>query len=548
MTPLLETALAIENVPLLIQLPLKPSWVEETLSSVGQNLGTSAIGLVQAILILLVGWIVAGIIRKMIYGLLKRTDIDNKIASWITGQPGDSTVPIEQWIAEIAYWLVILFTVIAALETLKLQQVSQPLRVLLESVTGFLPQIGGAAILVGLAWLLATLVKLIVTRTLRTVNLDERLGQQVGETPTPQFSLSDTIGNTLYWFIFLLFLPSILSTLQLEGTLEPVQDLLNQILAVLPNIFAGILIAFVGWSIAQVIRRIVTNLLAASGADRLGTRFGLTAAGEQRSLSWILGTVVYVLVLIPVSISALNALQIDAISEPAIAMLEQVLVILPQVFTAALILVLAYLGGNYVSELVASLLVGLGFNNVLQWLGLSGIVAKTTTTVDVEGATPSETPETPETKIPTRTPSELAGTVVLIAIMLVATLAAVDILQIPALTEFVQGTMQVGGQVLVAMIIFAVGLYLANWAFNLISSSGNRQARIVGHAARIAVIALVSAMSLRQIGIASDIVNLAFGLLLGGIAVAIAIAFGWGGRDIAAEQIRHWINDFNRND
>ncbi|WP_204103744.1 MULTISPECIES: mechanosensitive ion channel [Spirulina sp. CCY15215] len=545
MTPLLETTLAIENVPLLIQLPPKPSWVEEILSSVGQNLGTSAIGLVQAILILLVGWIVAGIIRKMIYGLLKRTDIDNKIASWITGQPGDSTVPIEQWIAEIAYWLVILFTVIAALETLKLQQVSQPLRVLLESVTGFLPQIGGAAILVGLAWLLATLVKLIVTRTLRTVNLDERLGQQVGETPTPQFSLSDTIGNTLYWFIFLLFLPSILSTLQLEGTLEPVQDLLNQILAILPNILAGILIAFVGWSIAQVIRRIVTNLLAASGADRLGARFGLTAAGEQRSLSWILGTVVYVLVLIPVSISALNALQIDAISEPAIAMLEQVLVILPQVFTAALILVLAYLGGNYVSELVASLLVGLGFNNVLQWLGLSGIVAKTTTTVDVEGATPSETPET---KIPTRTPSELAGTVVLIAIMLVATLAAVDILQIPALTEFVQGTMQVGGQVLVAMIIFAVGLYLANWAFNLISSSGNRQARIVGHAARIAVIALVSAMSLRQIGIASDIVNLAFGLLLGGIAVAIAIAFGWGGRDIAAEQIRGWIDDFNKND
>jgi hypothetical protein len=208
MTPLLETALAIENVPLLIQLPAKPPWVEETLSSVGQNLGMSVIGLVQAILILFVGWIVAGIIRKLIYGLLNRTDIDNKIASWVTGQQDNSNLPIEKWIAEIAYWIAILFTLIAALETLELQQVSQPLQALLESVTSFLPQIGGAAILIGLAWLLATLVKLIVTRTLRTVNLDERLGQQVGETPGSQFSLAQTIGNTLYWFIFLLFLPS----------------------------------------------------------------------------------------------------------------------------------------------------------------------------------------------------------------------------------------------------------------------------------------------------------------------------------------------------
>ncbi|MGK7926975.1 MAG: mechanosensitive ion channel [Spirulina sp.] len=540
-----ETALAIGESRVLAQLPPLPGWVEDMLSTVGESLGTSVLDLVRAILILLIGWIVAGIIRRIILGLLNRTDIDNKIAAWITGsREGSESLPIEKWIAETFYWLAILFTVIAALEALKLQQVSEPLQSLLESVTSFLPQIGGAAILIGLAWLLATLVKLIMTRALRTARLDERLGQQVTrEGQDTQFSLAETLGNTLYWFVFLLFLPSILSTLQLEGTLVPVQELLNQILQAIPNILVGIAIAFAGWLIAQVVRRVVTNLLAASGADRLGARFGLTGEEEQRALSWILGTVVYVLILIPVAISALNALQIDAISQPAIAMLEQVLSILPQVFTATLILVLAYLGGNYVSELVTSLLVGIGFNNVLQWLGLGSSIGESPS--DVEGEPASDTSEA---KIPTRTPSELAGTIVLIAIMLVAALAAVDILQIPALTQFVQGTMQVGGQVLVAAIIFGFGLYLANLAFNLIASSGNRQARIVAHAARIAVIALVSAMSLRQIGIASDIVNLAFGLLLGGMAVAIAIAFGLGGRDIAAEQIRGWLEEFKKND
>ncbi len=85
---------------------------------------------------------------------------------------------------------------------------------------------------------------------------------------------------------------------------------------------------------------------------------------------------------------------------------------------------------------------------------------------------------------------------------------------------------------------------MANLAFNVINSSGNPQARILGQVARVAIIALVSAMALQQIGVASDIVNLAFGLLLGAIAVAIALAFGLGGRDIAHEQVREWLNSF----
>jgi hypothetical protein len=53
-------------------------------------------------------------------------------------------------------------------------------------------------------------------------------------------------------------------------------------------------------------------------------------------------------------------------------------------------------------------------------------------------------------------------------------------------------------------------------------------------------------MALQQMGVATNIVNLAFGLLVGAIAVAIALAFGLGGRDIASEQIREWLGSFKR--
>jgi hypothetical protein len=128
--------------------------------------------------------------------------------------------------------------------------------------------------------------------------------------------------------------------------------------------------------------------------------------------------------------------------------------------------------------------------------------------------------------------------------MLFAAVAAIDVLQIAALTAIVSGIVVISGRILGGLIVFAIGLYLANLVFNLITSSGSRQSRILAQIARIAIIALVLPMALQQMGIAGNIVELAFGLLLGAIAVAIALAFGLGSRDIAATQVREWLSSF----
>ncbi|MHC5727747.1 MAG: mechanosensitive ion channel, partial [Nostoc sp.] len=345
--------------------------------------------------------------------------------------------------------------------------------------------------------------------------------------------LSETIGNALYWFIFLLFLAPVLDALELRQALQPVQSLITEVLLILPKILAAILISVVGWFIANVVRRIVTNLLVATGIDRLGSRLGLSSAAGVQPLSSIIGTIVYVLILIPVAIAALNALRIDAISIPAIAMLQQVLNALPAIFTAVAIWIVAYFVGRFVADLVTSILTNLGFNNIFTILGL------TTPTRQIVISKESTAPQTPS-----RTPSEIVGIVALVGIMLFATVAAVNILNIPALTALVSGIVVIFGRILAGLVIFAIGLFLANLAFNIITSSGDRQAQILGQIARIAIIALVSAMSLQQIGVASVIVTLAFGIFLGAFAVAIALAFGLGGREIAREQVQEWLNSF----
>ena len=489
--------------------------------------------LLGAVAILLVGWLIAAIAAAVTRGILNRTNIDNRIAAGITGR---QDVPqVEKLISSLVFWSIILLTAVAVLQTLDLEIASRPLNNFLNQLIGFLPKLVGAGILLVTAWFLATIVKIITVRSLQAFNLDERLNPEPGDRAPSlnQVSLSQTIGNALYWFIFLLFLAPVLDTLGLQQALQPVQALITEVLLILPNILAAILIAVVGWFIANVVRRIVTNLLVTTGIDRLGSRLGLSSAAGVQPLSSIIGTIVYVLILIPVAIAALNALRIDAISVPAIAMLQQVLNALPAIFTAVAILIVAYFVGRFIADLVTSILTNLGFNNIFTILGL------TTPSRRIVISTESTTPP-----IPSRTPSEIAGIVALVGIMLFATVAAVNILNIPALTALVSGIVIIFGRILAGLVIFAIGLFLANLAFNIITSSGDRQAQILGQVARIAIIALVSAMALQQIGVASDIVNLAFGLLLGAIAVAIALAFGLGGRDIAREQVQEWLNSF----
>ncbi|HEY9702260.1 MAG TPA: hypothetical protein V6C58_07425, partial [Allocoleopsis sp.] len=241
------------------------------------NLVPSLMSFGVAIAILLIGWIVAVIAASVTENLLKKTNFDNQIANWITGtNEGMTPPPVEKWMGSAVFWVIMVMTFVAFLEKLQLTVVSQPITNLLNQISGFLPKLGAGILLLASAWILATITRLIIIRTLGTLKFDEKLGQQVGTNENEQqLSLSHTIGNTVYWFIFLLFLPSVLSTLELTGTLKPVQDLVNNILSVLPNIFAAILIGSAGWLVAQVVRRIVTNLLAATGTDNFGNQIGI---------------------------------------------------------------------------------------------------------------------------------------------------------------------------------------------------------------------------------------------------------------------------------
>ncbi len=469
-----------------------------------------------ALAILVVGWIVARIVAAVVKAGLRRTTLDQRLATWLAGDKGKE-MKVEEVAGKIVFYTIMLFVLVAFFQTIGLSQLTEPLNALLNQVFDFAPRILGALALLVIAWVVATVLRMLTSRVLSSANIDQRVGAEAAIEGKETVPLSKTLGEAVYWLVFLFFLPAILGALALQGLLEPVQAMVNKILEYLPNVITAGAILVIGWFVARIIQRVISGLLAAVGTDRLSDNLGFDRALGKQTLSNLLGMIVYVLILIPVIISALNALGIEAVTRPASNMLDTMLGALPAMFAAVIVLALAYAIGKVLSGVLANILQGVGFNNLLGRLGFR-------TTALEEG----------------RTPSDIVGYLVLVAIMLFALVEASGLLGFQTLADLVSEFIVFGSHIVVAIVIFGLGLYLANLAAETINAGNMKQARVLAIGARVAILILAGAMALRQLGVADEIITLAFGLTLGAIAVALAIAFGIGGRDLAARQLDEW--------
>ncbi len=478
------------------------------LTSLQETLGTHLPGILGALGILIVGWVIAVIARAGVRKSLGLLKVNARIT-----ESTQQEMDVEAGIASGAFWLIILITLIGVFNSLHLDQMSNPFNALLTTVLGYLPRFAAGVLLLLLAWIIASAVRMLVAKALGATDWDEKLSAQAGMQP-----MSESVGNVLFWLIVLLFIPAILGAFDLQGLLEPVRAMINKALDMVPNVVAALAIGFVGWLVAKVLRGLVTNLLAAAGSDRINESVGLA---ESVRLSQLAGTLVFIFVFVPSLIAALDALKIEAISRPATEMLEIVLNAVPHIIAATMILIITYYVARFAAALVGKLLNSIGFDALPDKLGLTHFRGSLT-------------------------PSAITGKLVLFFAMLFATVEAANRLDFSQVRDVVATFIKFGGDVLLGGVILVIGFWLANVAFDAIHRASGEQTTALARIARIAILGLVIAMGLRAMGIADDIVNLAFGLTLGSVAVAIALSFGLGGREAAGRQMEYWLSKLRR--
>ncbi len=470
-------------------------------------LGSQLLSVVGAVALLLLGWVVALIAAAAVRRLMSMAQVNRRLAPAV-GQSLDA----ELVVSRLVFWFVILVALVAAFNSLNLQMVSAPFAAMIGDVVGYLPQMLAALVLALAGWLLALLVRTGLTRLLDRTTLDERLSAEAGMRP-----IGESIGHVAYWVVLLLFLPMVLGALGLQGLLGPVQNLVDRLLAFLPNLFAAGVIAVVGYYVAKIVRGIVTNLLVATRAQSLARSAGFGEADLPR----LAGMVVFFVIFVPALISALDALRIEAISEPAKLMLTELVAALPELLAAVLILGVTWYVARFVAGLVASVLEGVGADRLGERLGLQPVLGGLRL-------------------------SGLVGRLLVFFAMLLAVSEAANRLQFVQVSDLVGSFIVFGGDVLLGIVILLVGLWLANLLGAAVGRSELRDAPWLGGLVRALIIGLVLAMGLRAMGIADSIVNLAFGLTLGAVAVAVALSFGLGGREAAGRLMEHWLSKLRR--
>ena len=451
--------------------------------------------ILAAIVILLLGWIIALIVAAGVKKLLQKLNTNHRLSSATGHKPN-----IENLLSKLVFWFVIILAVVGALNVLNISGVSDPFSNMVSRVLAFIPNLLAAVAVGFIGWILAGMVKAGLTNVLARTEMDEKLSNEVGVG-----SLSSNIGEIFYWLVLLLFLPIVLSILGLTGLLIPVQNMVNEAVAYLPNLLIAGVIIFVGYILAKIVRGIVEGLSNSLGLQTQAEKIGLF---KNSNVSKFLGSFVFAIIIITALIVAFEALGIEAISQPATAMLNQIMYAIPQIIAAGLILIVAYVVSRFVGRLVAELVSGAGVDEIPMKLDVQRFLGQTRV-------------------------SDIIGCLIVFFTMLFAVSEAADRLGLEQISVLIAMFIQFGASILLGAVILVVGFWLANVVANVVQRGEYNSSRWLGNLVRILIMGLVIAMGLRAMGIADSIVNLAFGLTLGSVAVAFALAFGLGGRQPA---------------
>ena len=382
------------------------------------------------------------------------------------------------------------------------------------SLGPYAPRWLGALAIVLAAWLAGRLVRLAALRVATKGRVEERL-----KTP----GLAQTLASIAHAGVWLLALPALLDALGLRGLLEPVNAMLAKLLGVLPGILGGVVVFGVGWFAARILRQLVIGLLKAAGSERLAERIGVHTALGEPGLAGLAGSAVFVLVLLPTVTAALQALGLEVVARPVGHLMDQVIELLPRLISAAIIVALFVLLGRLLAGLVTTLLASAGLNTLPARLGMPA-----------------------DLRIGGRDPSELAGGVVMTAALLLGVTQGFDVLGLSVLSEAMIALSGVLSRALVALVVLGAGLWIGAVTSRVLGATTLVHAPLLGRLAYAATVFFSAALALRQAGLPADIIGIAFGAIVGALALAAAIALGFGGRDVAQRLLEAAVASFER--
>ncbi len=384
----------------------------------------------------------------------------------------------------------------------------QSLEATLSGFLGTLPTIFKVLLVLFVGWLISRGLSRTTKKLLNKTQWDEHfLGKAIAG-DTNKFA-----ANLVYYLLMIIVLMIALEMMGVSEVLDPLKQMMSEFFGFVPNLVAAGILVFIG----LILSKFVSHLVSIGGniLDRFVDKTGFK---DTKRLVEIIRQVVFLIIFIPFIIFALNALNLEAISQPANSILSDILTIIPRLLAAAAIIALFVIGGKFLTGLLKNLLESLGIDNAAEKLYLSTAIGDS------------------------QSLSAILANVAYFFLAFFGVITGVELLGLDQLTNVLQDLLYLSGQIVFGVVILVIGNFISRMVADLIAKGEGNQ--FVATVVRVATLGLFLAMALRAMDIAPDIVNLAFGLTFGSVAVVVALAYGLGGREAAGDHFREIIQKF----
>ena len=309
----------------------------------------------------------------------------------------------------------------------------------------------------------------------------------------------EMLAQIAYLIVLLLFAPAIFEQLGAGSVTAPIFHTMEKIFSFVPNVIGAGIIFVIGLCVARILRNIVRPLLQKTKADEM---FAKLVASNDVKISDMVAYLVYVLVMIPICIASLEALQITSLTQPATKVLNRCLLFIPDIVAAMILLCIGLFLARFLGKLVT---------NMMLAAGLDSHLAIFTGNKDFSL-------------------SSMVGVLVNCVVTLFFIVESVNLLHLPVLSRIGNNLINYLPNLLGAFFILALATFISHTLRNHLKNDSQ-----MARCASGAIYLLAGFIALSQLRIGTYIIDKLFIALSFGIGVAFAIAFGLGGRDFAAK-------------
>ncbi|MBE5944961.1 MAG: hypothetical protein E7258_08620 [Lachnospiraceae bacterium] len=295
-------------------------------------------GVIYALVLLVVAFIAAKIVKSLVVKLLKLIKIEKLFAKvGVEETVGNNLI---DFIAKLAYFVTFLLFLPGVLDKLGMQSVSAPITGMVNSFLGFIPKLVSVAIIVVVGIFIANIVKDLLTSILKAVKVDT-IQEKAGISASEGTSFSSIIASVVYGVILLVVITAALDQLGIATISAPANAVVATIFDMIPNVLGAIVIIAVGVFIAKLVGKLLQSLLAGVGADSLIEKVTGTPA-KKIVLSKLIAAVVQTVLVVIFLVQGINVLNLPVLTSIGAAIIGY----MPAVLSVVLIVAIGLFAAN----------------------------------------------------------------------------------------------------------------------------------------------------------------------------------------------------------